>query len=173
MGEQNEKNLLRLYFDTTTWVRLFETGNEKIINERNAIHSICTQKFDIITSQFQIRQMYSKKNSNSISAQQKSAFEQAIATCESIAIEPPRFDLYYGNYLKEFTSKTQLQHQEDRIHIVLSWLYRVDYFITTDYELFKTEKSSIEVALAGMVHPTTPNNFHTVNVLNPVDFTIK
>jgi hypothetical protein len=163
---------LKLYFDTTTWVRLFETGNPKIDAERTAIQRICEQNMEIITSQFQLAQMYSKKNSRSIPPEENELFAKAISVCEFRATTPPKFDPYYGSILREFSDKTNLQHREDKIHLILAWLNEADFFITTDGELYNTEKLSIEVVLAGMVHPHAQGNFHKMTVLNPTDLSL-
>jgi predicted nucleic acid-binding protein len=163
---------LKLYFDTTTWVRLYEEGDSKIIAERDATTKIITCKNDleIITSQFQLRQMYSKVNSHSIDPNKREAFRKAVATCEVITTSTPKFDPYCEHHLKDFSSRVTLRHNEDKHHIILAWMKEADFFITTDDELYNTQRIDIENTLNNMIHPSSAINYHKVRILNPIEF---
>jgi len=63
--------LLKLYFDTTTWIRVYEDStNDQNISERNSIDGILEMrdegKIELISSKFQLNQLYTLKSQSDL-----------------------------------------------------------------------------------------------------------
>lgn len=166
---------MKLYFDTTTWIRLYETNlDKKNQQEQDAIDDIL-QKIDeesliIISSKFQLNQLYSLSHSVNNSSNKNDAIAKAIAHCLETTGITTNTSPYCKQELDEFMVESKIQHKEDGRHIIIAWIREADYFITTDYELFKDKKSDIEKALNKMWHPLSPIHSQRMSILNPVGF---
>ena len=160
-----------IYFDTTSWARLFETGTSTIDQESFAMSEIIRRRselnLDFVTTKFQIDQMYSKVNSISITEEEKLVFQRAVAVCEELATE---FRTYINTELLEFQKSVKLCHKEDSIHIVSAWKLKASNFITADNELFDTKKREIEKTLSNQWHPGIDTHQHKIYILNPIEF---
>lgn len=165
---------MKIYFDTTTWIRIYEELDDQTqIEERDAIDSLLELLQDddeILTSKFQINQMYSFLNSANRSNDEKDAITKALAHCEEKCRILDSSDPYCKAETDELIQEASLNHREDARHIVISWRKEADYFITTDRELFHDKRGAIENALNKMWHPTAAGNSKRLIVLNPIDF---
>jgi len=166
---------LKLYFDTTTWIRIYEViTNEKSGNEQEAIDKILDLReqktMEIVSSKFQLNQMYTLVNSSASSENKKDAVAKSIAQCLECCGDSTKTTPFCQQELDEFMTKSKIQHREDGRHIVTSWIREVDYFITTDQELYKDKKSEIEKTLNKMWHPLISTHSKRVEIINPIDF---
>jgi len=167
--------VLRLYFDTTSWIRLFETiTDENSRNEQQSISDILelrdNGRIELVSSKFQINQLYTLSNSANSSENKKNAVLQSIALCLECCGDSTNNSPYCKQELDEFMNESQIQHKEDGRHIVTSWIREADYFITTDRELYRDKKSEIEKSLNKMWHPLISTHSQRVEIINPIQF---
>lgn len=165
--------MLTVYFDTTTWIRPFEdNSNERPSQERNAINIILEEigSNEIISSKFQLDQLYSKVNSKDNSEDEQDAFAKSIALCLQNTGNTTKTTPYCKQEVDELIFNTKLKHREDAYHIAIAWLRIADYFITTDGELYDEKKSIIEKTLNGMWNWGVDSHTHNMTIINPIDF---
>ena len=167
--------VLRLYFDTTSWIRLFETiTDDNSRNEQQSIDAILTLqeegRLEIISSKFQLNQLYTLSNSSNSSKNKKNAVLQSIALCLECCGDSTNNSPYCKPELDEFMAGSKINHREDGRHIVTSWVLEAGYFITTDRELYRDKKSDIEKTLNKMWHPLISTHSQRVEIINPIEF---
>jgi len=165
--------MLTVYFDTTTWIRPFEDiADERPIQERNAINIILEEigSNEIISSKFQLNQLYSKVNSKDNSADEKDAFAKSIAQCLQNTKDTTKTTPYCKQEVDDLIFKTKLNHREDAYHIIIAWLKLTNYFITTDGELYDGKKTIVEETLNGMLNWGVESRTHNMVIINPIDF---
>ncbi len=182
---------MKLYFDTSCWVRITETNLDEILKyeknqiikqkkkeliekERTAVVDILDLqeknkvKYTIISSKHQIGQLYTKLTSLKTSQRQKEALPAVIAFCientdNTTNSDPPN----WFQPRNELMQKCVLPDSEDAKHIVIGWIREADYFVTTDKPLYDYNKKCIESTLDSMLHPTLGT--HRIEILNPID----
>ena len=158
--------LLKLYFDTTTWIRLYENLTEDYTKlEQEAIDDILDEKnntlFEIISSKFQVDQLYTLLNSSNTSENKKDAIQKSIAQCIENTGQTTQTSPYCQQELDEFMLESKINHREDGRHIVTAWIREANYFITTDRELYKDKQIDIEKALSKMWNPLSQLHYHS------------
>lgn len=171
--EHSSYDLLpKLYFDINAWMRPFQVKNNTTRLESDAILEIMRnhQSIAIHSSEFETNFFERTQYSHSLSDVKKSAFAKAYTICKKVVIDLDKNDPNCFNEIKEFHDKVCLHDREDRFHIVIAWMKKIDYFITADRELFLDRKNDIQSTLASMYHILADSNSHKMEILNPREF---
>ena len=162
-----------LYFDNNIWLRPFQRNSGRSENEAVAVLKIienCCDDYKIITSEYQENYFMGTQHSISLSNNDKEAFAKGLAVCQGITDQTKKKDPHCYHETKNFKNKVHLNDHEDRIHIVLAWRKKTDYFITADKELYQSKKKEIENELKQMYHPTAKKNTIEMKILDPITF---
>lgn len=171
---------MKIYFDTTCWIRTIENDlNQSSEKEKQTILRILEMvqkdpsKYEIVSCQTQINQLYTKKNSSNTDQKKKEALAYVIAQIEIYCSNTINNNPINSNSSRdELQRKISLRDNEDAKHIAIAWLREADYFITVDWSSIlniNTDKQ-IEEALASMYHPTLCDTDKVVKICSPASF---
>lgn len=171
---------LKIYFDTTCWIRTVETNlNKHSETEKTIILDILemveqnSSQYEIVSCQTQLNQLYVKKNSSRTSADMKEALIYAIAQIEVHCNNTIDDDPANSNLIRDqLQEKISLPDNEDAKHIAIAWLQDTDYFITTDrISIININiNKRIENALASMQNPNSNQTGKVVKICSPESF---
>lgn len=171
---------MKLYFDTTTWIRTVETPSDIFKRkEKEAITEILElnekqpNEYEIISSKTQLNQLYTKKNSLRTEQVMKDSLEYVIAAIEEKTNTSCKNDPWNVNqFLDSILKNTGLPDKEDAKHITIAWINNADYFITTDWRsiLNLNKTNIIENSLKNLIHPNNGNSGYEVKIIDPVCF---
>ena len=144
------------------------------MDERQAILDILDvidnnqSEFQIISSLYQINQLYSKLRSKNTSANLQEALPTSIAFCETHAGNTIKSNPVYKSLADELLAKSNIRDQDDANHIVIACIRDVDYFITTDSELYRDKVDDIKTALIPILNQMS--RIQGIEILNPIPF---
>jgi len=160
--------LIRIYLDTNAWVRPFEQGDRIVNLQKNAMDDLLDQGFDIISSNFQFKQFSRLIRDTSI-LDKKQNFQYARDLCEHICPNSIKLRTWVKPQSDKLIEKTNMNDNEDAIHIVIAWLRGVKYFITADDELYDTKKNLIERSLQ-TISPIPGMITDNLEIFDPIEF---
>lgn len=156
---------VKIYFDTTCWVRMVENDLNKqfLEKEKESILEIQDivennkDKFEFISSNHQLQQLDNKLENPQTSDDQLDPLLVVIASCKVHAGETSDYDPPSSTQMaNELAGKVNLPDFEDVKHIAIAWIKEVNYFVTVDWTtiLNLNQNKMIENALDSMWHPT-------------------
>lgn len=158
---------MKIYLDTNSWVRQFEVGTDLVNNQCNAVGDILNNKFEIISSKFQLKQL-SHLTRNESDFQKKINFQCAKESCETFCPKSIKQFIPCTKEVDQLLQKTMMNDREDAFHIIIAALNNVKFFVTTDDELYSTKKNIIEREVSRIVPPGI--NSDNLKIVDPIQF---